>query len=748
MLLRRLILVLFLACAAARADDRAGSLETLSAWMEDFLARENISGGALAVTQGGRLIFAQGYGLANRATGENFQPDTLTRIGSLSKFLTATTLLRHGEKTGLDNRARMFGPGGLLPEPIPDGADPRLGDVRLEHFFTMSSGWSAEADASGPFAALAVLAKTERPLPASASLVTAAMLGRPLAAAPGTTYEYLNISPIFLAEVLQNRTGKSYEAAVRDLVLDPLGLRAPRVGQTRAADRQLGEAVYESTLPEFASLYPGDGLVPLAYCYGLLDLPLIAPTGGWVFSAVDFALFFSHAAGERRPELVSAAARKDFTTKPDGVQTWTDTARFYGFHTEAFADGAVWGKYGSMPGVAAWAAHLPGDLGVVIVLNGRNAESPEVYDPPFAGTRFDEEIRDGILSALRDLPRVPGDLFRSRYAPNRPALFGTARVTGTVGEPFSHTLTAAPKNVLFSTAASIPGLRLNPTTGELRGAPRQAGRFLLPVTAGNLQGSTTAVLEVLIGEAGSPVVSGQGACPPRFQNVLRDGRWVDEVLMQGADLTVQPRPGRGARVHFLDRDGDLVVAELEGPGRLQITLANAMTRPSANYPARGDAEIVLLDTTAESTFRLFPVGKLNGGYPATGDAVATVHRLRAEASAVGQLALGNAAFRALDGVAGVTAPNTAVDTVIVGELAADGPAVPTLRFARTGQVVFAGAKLLQPNGQPVQVSGISAVDTSFGADANGFVTAPQRPQARFIDNGVDITDKLFPPETP
>lgn len=747
MITRHLILLLLgatLALSGGRGADKTGDFDGLTQWMEEFLARHNIPGGALAVTQGGRLVYAQGFGLANPATSENFQPDTLTRVGSLSKFVTSSALLKLTERGGLDIDAKVFGFTGILPFPVPTDADPKLGDIRLRNLFTMSSGWKAALDTSGPFGALEVLEKTGTPLPPQQDLLLEAMMSQPIAAIPGTVYDYLNISPIFLAKVLNVKSGKTYEDQVAETLLQPIGLRAPRVGLTRLAERQIGEATYDSSI-ELPSLYPGDGLMPLAYCYGVLDLPVIAPTGGWLFSAVDFAQLLAHLSGERRPALLGPESRAHFFTRPTEVQNWKDTSIFYGFHTEAFENGSVWGKYGSMPGVAAWAATLPNGIGVVIVLNGRDATAPEVYDPPFAGTTFDQEIRDGIQAALRELPRVPGDLFRNRYQPGRPALFGSAKAAGTAGVAFSHTLSAQPKNAIIGMTGSIPGLRLNPLTGELRGTPKEAGRYLIGITATNLQGVANGLLEVIIGEPGTPVVSGDAYCPDKYQNVLRDGRLVDEVVMLGASLTVRPRNGLGTRVLFLDSDGDLVVAEVEGPGTLTINLENAITRTRANIPSRGEAEFVLAGTNTETSFRFYAIGKINGPYPASGDAAASARRVVVNSSALGRLYLGNSRLHGSVDAAGVVASGATVDSVVVGELDAENAAVPSLLFGHAREVVFSGSKMLQTNKRAVHVTGISAVETFFGADANGRVLAMQRPEARFVDNGVDITDKLFPP---
>lgn len=747
MITRPLILLLLgatLALSASRAAEKTGDFDGLTQWMEEFLSRHNVPGGAIAVTQGGRLVYAQGFGLANPATSENFQPDTLARVGSLSKLVTSSALLKAMERGGLPPETKAFGPTGAIPLAVPSDADPRLADIQLQHLFTMSSGWKASVDTSSPFNALGILEKMGNPLPVQTDLLLEAMLSEPLTTTPGTVYDYLNISPMFLAKALSAKTGKLYEQQVTESILEPIGLRAPRVGFTRRADRQIGEATYDTTT-ELPSLYPGDGIVPLSYCYGVIDLQAIAPTGGWLFSAVDFAQLLAHISGERRPALLNPSSRTHLSARPTGIQNWKDTAMYYGFHTEVFENGSVWGKYGSMPGVAAWAATLPNGIGVTIILNGRDESAPEVYDPPFAGTTFDQEIRDGIQNALRDLPRVSGDLFRNRYPSGRPALIGSATAAGTVGVAFSHTVSALPKNALISMTGSIAGLRLNPLTGELRGTPKEAGRYLIPITATNLQGTATGLLEVVIGAPGTPVVSGEAFCPDKYQNVLRDGRLVDEAVMLGSNLTVSPRSGLGVRVVFLDPDGDLVVAEMEGPGTLTINLENAITKVRPNFPSRGDAEFILEGTTAETVFRFFTVGKLNGPYPASGDGVATARRVEISGPTMGKLFLGNSKLHASLDAAGVVAGNTSVDAVVIGELDAENTAVPSLLFGHAREVVFSGSRMLQANGQAVQVTGISTVETFFGADANGKVLAMQRPEAKFVDNGVDVTDKLFPP---
>ena len=57
------------------------------------LKETNTPGAAVAVVSGDRLVFAKGFGVANIETGAPVTPDTLFRIGSVTKMFTAAVLV-------------------------------------------------------------------------------------------------------------------------------------------------------------------------------------------------------------------------------------------------------------------------------------------------------------------------------------------------------------------------------------------------------------------------------------------------------------------------------------------------------------------------------------------------------------------------------------------------------------------------------------------------------------------------------
>lgn len=68
----------------------------------DFLLEEDLPGATVAVTKNSRLVWSKGYGYADAAAQRPMLPETRSKIGSGSKFLTAVGALRLVEEGTLD----------------------------------------------------------------------------------------------------------------------------------------------------------------------------------------------------------------------------------------------------------------------------------------------------------------------------------------------------------------------------------------------------------------------------------------------------------------------------------------------------------------------------------------------------------------------------------------------------------------------------------------------------------------------
>jgi CubicO group peptidase (beta-lactamase class C family) len=77
--------------------------------MQQTLTRYGMPGGALAVAKDGRLVFARGFGLADKEAQEPVQPESPFRWESMSKTVTAAAVMRLVDDGKLNLDSPVFG---------------------------------------------------------------------------------------------------------------------------------------------------------------------------------------------------------------------------------------------------------------------------------------------------------------------------------------------------------------------------------------------------------------------------------------------------------------------------------------------------------------------------------------------------------------------------------------------------------------------------------------------------------------
>jgi CubicO group peptidase (beta-lactamase class C family) len=273
-------------------------------------------------------------------------PDTQFEIGSITKVFTALLLAESERcgKVGRDDAAAKF----LLPSDDPDQA--RLAKITLLSLATHTSGLPRmpasmkDADPSDPFA------NYDR-----AALV-ASLRDHGATAPAGQAASYSNLGASVLGEALAAAWGESYAEALREHVLDPLGLKATTVG--------------------IAGNPPPPGLAP-AHTGGK-ETPhwtwqAGAPCGGIRSSSRDMAAFLEACLGKR--PVLQAALKATLTPQfPYG-----DTGGHIGLAwmlTDDAERPIVWHN-GATAGSHAFLAFDPkAGRGVVILANMPKASGP------------------------------------------------------------------------------------------------------------------------------------------------------------------------------------------------------------------------------------------------------------------------------------------------------------------------------------------------------------------------------------
>jgi N-acyl-D-amino-acid deacylase len=276
---------------AEAAPTEQAAIPKVDQAVKGILRKYQIPGATIAVMKDGRLVYAEGYGFSDQAAKEKAKSETLFRIASVSKTITAVATLKLVQegKLGLDDRAfdildDLCPPAGTTP-------DPRLGLITLKDLLRHSGGW-VTAEAGDPqFASLQIAEALGTPSPPDARTVIHFMMGQPLQRDPGTWYSYSNFGYNILGRIIEKKTGQSYESHTLGQVLLPAGIRRMRIGGTLKEQRAHGEGAYHANPgePLMDAVFPSLGQVPEAYggwYHAVLD-----SHGGWIASAVDLLRF-------------------------------------------------------------------------------------------------------------------------------------------------------------------------------------------------------------------------------------------------------------------------------------------------------------------------------------------------------------------------------------------------------------------------------------------------------------------------
>jgi CubicO group peptidase (beta-lactamase class C family) len=394
-------------------------LATFEAYVAAKLADAGVPGAAVAVVQNGEVVFQQGFGVREIGQPAPVTPDTLLRIGSVTKsfssLLTAT----------LVDAGRL-------------SWDTPLVDL-LPAFAVADPALTPRLTARDAFCACTGLPRRDFEFIFNAheltpELLIEGMAELPLTAPYGEKYQYSNqmvaaggFAAAAAAGGSPHDLGHAYAIALRERVLNPIGM--PQT--TLALTDVLADDDY--AIPHAADVT--GALHPLE----LLDddpwLVPVAPSGALWSSASEMARYVQtelrkgvNPDGRR----VVSAENLERTWQPSvalqaGPGTPPDMAAFAGHYALGWVLGSyggqrlVWHSGGTL-GFTALVSFLPdADLGVVTLTNGSGTAGPFTYavqfrlfellfDQPAAFSALLETSLSGAAEARADLLAHLGEI--------------------------------------------------------------------------------------------------------------------------------------------------------------------------------------------------------------------------------------------------------------------------------------------------------------------------------------------------
>ncbi len=206
-MLQRLFVTFLLICSVS-AFALAGTKEEIDGLLRQANSKGEFSGVVVA-TKNGKAVYQQAVGLANRQFSIENTLSTRFRICSITKQFTAVLIMQLVEsgKVELDKSVADY---------LPDFRKDTGSKIKIRDLLLSASGLPLLPDEFY----LSEDAKSADP-----SFVIKKYLQGDLNAVPGEKFNYNNGDFIILGAIASKIYGKSYEAILKEKILDPLGMK-------------------------------------------------------------------------------------------------------------------------------------------------------------------------------------------------------------------------------------------------------------------------------------------------------------------------------------------------------------------------------------------------------------------------------------------------------------------------------------------------------------------------------------------
>lgn len=328
-------------------------LHAMDSIMQRYLKRWEIHGAQLAISRHDSLLYARGFGYADKDRQIPMEPSYIMRMASVSKLVTATGIMKLRDMGKIRLSDKVFGPKGILNDTfyVNSIRDKRYFDITVEQLLRHKAGFTNYAG-DAIFSTRYIMQQNHLTTPPDHRTLLRIVLRRHLGYTPGTAQRYCNIGYTLLSLIIEKRTGMSYNDFMQRYVLNPAGCYDFHIAGNYLKDRRKNETVYymhssSVPVPEFNN----SGRM-VVRCYGENDITTALGAGAWVASAAELCRLVASIDGDRTvPDVISPQAVKLMTQEmPDHQFSlgWNFTPR-----------NRPWIRTGSLVGTSALVLRYP-----------------------------------------------------------------------------------------------------------------------------------------------------------------------------------------------------------------------------------------------------------------------------------------------------------------------------------------------------------------------------------------------------
>ncbi len=261
------------------------------------LEENDIPGLQFAISKDEKLVFAKGYGKADKENNIIMSPKTIGRIASVSKPITSVGVLKlalESKNSTVKLGNKVFGDNSIF------GTD--LGEkeysenekkIRVVHLLEHTAGanpWDNNFDLEhlGESGDEKESPKTNDPMFTNTTLDHDGLIGQILDDrnpdySPGSYAAYSNFGYCILGRIIEKGTGQGYEEWMKNNILKQCDITDMHIAEDDLKDKRWNEMVY----------YGKNGAKPYDAKVNRMD-----SHGGWVASSIDLLRFAAHVDGK------------------------------------------------------------------------------------------------------------------------------------------------------------------------------------------------------------------------------------------------------------------------------------------------------------------------------------------------------------------------------------------------------------------------------------------------------------------
>jgi CubicO group peptidase (beta-lactamase class C family) len=344
-------------------------------------------GCTVGVSDGGKVVYTQGYGLANLEYGVRIKPDTIFESGSVAKQFTAGAieLLVQDGKLSLDDPVRKY-----VPE-VPDFGTPIL----IRHLLTHTSGLRSQWPLMGMMGR-----PTGRAVHTVPEILELVAFQKALNFKPGDEFLYNNTGFTLLSVVVARVSGMSFNEFCRERLFKPLGM-----------DRTQWRTDFRAIVPGRATAYL---MEPDGSFRTYMSFTNVVGNGG-LLTTVDDLLKWN--ANLDNPRVGGAEWAKRLQT-PARLNDGTEVGYAHGLYVQTFRGVREISHGGTTAGYLTYLARFPDQRLSVAVLCNTTGSNPSDAAHAVAAIYLGSALRPETRAKAVDVPadtlaRVAG-LYRER----------------------------------------------------------------------------------------------------------------------------------------------------------------------------------------------------------------------------------------------------------------------------------------------------------------------------------------------